>query len=299
MATTADLVLDATLSDAVYRSNNQSDTAVVLGWQPIALEWRDGYTPPETFGAQLYKGPGDQYKVVFRGTEGNFSDWAANGAYAANAMHPEWEATTRFTAMALTYVRTTEPTDLADARARLSVTGHSQGGFEAELAARIYGLKGSALDGMGASGVFEANKAALIQQAAEQGIEVAPEGYELTDFKARVYTTVGRLGVHSSGVDVEYSPLYNGLGLLAWYVGGPLASALFQGNLHLIGSLIEIEKARADNGGRAIAPPIPLGAAAIGIGISNAHVNVGADCNAKGISPFMFPISIDQAAVSH
>jgi YD repeat-containing protein len=247
MPTTANLVLDATLSKAVYSSNNTDTTPSIEGWQPIKLEWQQDYTPPDTFGAQLYKGPGDQYKVVFRGTEGNFSDWAANGAYAANAMHPEWEATTRFTAMALTFIQTDARTNLAGARNSLSVTGHSQGGFEAELAARIYGLKGSALDGMGASGVFEANKAALIQQAAEQGIEVAPEGYELTDFKARVYTTVGRLGVHSSGVDVEYSPLYNGLGLLTWYLGGPLASAIFQGNLHSIGSLLEIEKARADN----------------------------------------------------
>lgn len=247
MATTANLVLDATLSKAAYSSNNRSDTPVIDGWKPIALQWDKDFTPPDTFGAQLYKGPDAQYKVVFRGTEGNLADWAANDAYLGSLMHPEWAATTRFTAMALNFIRVDAVTNLAGARNALSVTGHSQGGFEAELAARIYGLKGSALDGMGAVGVFETNKAFLVQYAAAEGIDVEPDGYVLTDFKARVYTLAGRLGLHVSGVDVEYSPLYNGLGLLAWSQGGPVGGLLFMGMVHGIDTLLEIERVRAGN----------------------------------------------------
>jgi hypothetical protein len=73
------LVTDAKLSKAVYDSNNNSNTTIIDGWVPVQVNLGK-YTPSITFGAQLYTQDG-QYKVVYRGTEGNLSDWAVNKDY--------------------------------------------------------------------------------------------------------------------------------------------------------------------------------------------------------------------------
>ena len=72
MSSAFNFVIDAWLSKAVYTSNNTSTSSAVNGWEPVEVDLK-GYIPPGTFGAQLYKGPDGQYKLAFRGTEGNFA----------------------------------------------------------------------------------------------------------------------------------------------------------------------------------------------------------------------------------
>ena len=90
MSTPINFVLDSRLAQASYESNNQNNTAVIDGWQPIQVKF-EGPQRPITFGAQLYKGPDGIYKLAFRGTEGNFRDWAANGVWGANQRELERE----------------------------------------------------------------------------------------------------------------------------------------------------------------------------------------------------------------
>lgn len=79
-------VTDAKLSNGTYdqiknakgdlepAANNPLNTKVIDGWNPILVKLRPGEKFSDTFGAQLYEKDG-QYKVVYRGTEGNLEDW--------------------------------------------------------------------------------------------------------------------------------------------------------------------------------------------------------------------------------
>lgn len=92
-----DLVLGAKLSQAVYSSYNQSNTPEVDGWKPVHLV--DRYFQPEradpAFGAQLYQ-KGDQFMVVFRGTQpSNLAD-VTNNAYIGGVWQQEMTDTIRF-----------------------------------------------------------------------------------------------------------------------------------------------------------------------------------------------------------
>ena len=145
----SNLVLDAKLSKAAYDSYNQNNTPTVDGWTPILLA--SAYFVPAksdpAFGAQLYQ-KGDQFKVVYRGTQLNLADWA-NNPYIGGVWQQEMSDTIRFAGGALKYVMDTQIVSLDVAREKVSVTGHSQGGFQSELAAKFYGLPGTSLDGPG------------------------------------------------------------------------------------------------------------------------------------------------------
>jgi hypothetical protein len=208
----------------------------------------EGLQPPITFGAQLYKGPDGTYKLAFRGTEGNFRDWAANGVWAANQWSEEWGATARFTAAALAQIADIEQISVAAASARLSTTGHSQGGFQSELAARLFGLRGSSLDGMGSNGIFSAFHTRLGDiVAGEFGQSIQAANYVLpnADFTTRIYTAVGRLGGHSG--DTSYA-LQAKIQIAAFvatgFVGGAVV-ALVGLSGHPVGGILEWELARA------------------------------------------------------
>lgn len=54
MPTSFNFVLDAKLAQGSYKSNNKENTAVIDGWQPVAVDLK-GYQPPTTFGANSTK----------------------------------------------------------------------------------------------------------------------------------------------------------------------------------------------------------------------------------------------------
>lgn len=134
------LVTDARLSQGAYYSNNSSASSTIDGWRPKEVILKPGEKFSETFGAQLYEKDG-QYKVVYRGTEGNLSDWAQNFKYGTFQWSDEFKDTVAFMAKAVMHVAREQDKTPAEAAKLFTTTGHSQGGFEAELAALMFGVK--------------------------------------------------------------------------------------------------------------------------------------------------------------
>ena len=203
-----DLVTDARLSQASYESNNRADTQVVNGWTPYQLRSQDGqpldpanFSP--TFGAQIYEKDG-QYKVVFRGTEGTLADWAQNFKYGTFQWSAEFKDTVAFMANAVVQVAGEREITLQDAAKLFTTTGHSQGGFQAELAALMFGVKGTSLDGMGATGVVRQFRAELHQIMQDNGAGELVGEYS-PEFKTRIFSMVGRLGIHTGETDGAWS----------------------------------------------------------------------------------------------
>ena len=145
------LVTDSRLSDAVYRSNNQTGTTVVDGWRPLRVETIADKDLSSTFGAQLYKNDATgQYKVVFRGTEGNIDDWLQNLKYGTFRFSDEFRDAAVFMARAVLQVAQERGKSPSEVIELFTTTGHSQGGFLAQLVSVLFNVKGTSLDGMGA-----------------------------------------------------------------------------------------------------------------------------------------------------
>jgi Ca2+-binding RTX toxin-like protein/ribosomal 50S subunit-recycling heat shock protein len=250
------LVLDAQLSKDSYSVNNASG-GVVNGWSRIAVT---GYKLPTTveagsnFSAQMYRSEDGTYKIAFRGTANvtGAGDVAMNGGgIVGGNWTPEMQQAMDFTTEAIKQVAKDRRIEFKEAAKLFTVTGHSQGGFEAELAAKMFGLAGTSQDGPGASRLigstsYNAAKAAI--QAQEPGA-VLDGG--MPDFVARQYTMlVGGLNDHISGVEVSKSalPLILGVGQVAMGGVGFLSSLLSQATVfHKLDNIIAIEEARAAN----------------------------------------------------
>lgn len=250
------LVTDARLAKGSYSSNNSGTTATIDGWRPVQLRSSNGQPlgPKEfstTFGAQLYEKDG-QYKVVFRGTEGNLADWATNLKYGTFQWSDEFKDTVAFMAKAVVQVANEKTGgDVVRAAKLFTTTGHSQGGFQAELAALMFGVKGTSLDGMGSTGVVaqfrtELNKAMEDNGAkdlirTDEVLSLKPE-----DFLTRIYTAVGRLGVHSGETDGAWS--WSATKLVA-VLNPALAGVAVVGGLraHLIADIVANEELRERN----------------------------------------------------
>ncbi|WP_297726269.1 Mbeg1-like protein [Limnohabitans sp. Rim8] len=241
------LVTDARLGQGSYSSNNQGNTAVIDGWKPVYVDSKDTKFST-TFGAQLYQKDG-QYKVVFRGTEGNMADWAQNLKYGSFQWSDEFKDTIAFMAKAVVQVAREEfRGDLELAKARFTTTGHSQGGFQAELAALLFGVKGTSLDGMGATGVAAQFRADLNKVMTDNGAgDLIRAGEKLTltteDFLTRIYTAVGRLGVHAGDTDGAWT--WSVTKLVAAF-NPALIGAIVVGGLraHMIADIVANEELR-------------------------------------------------------
>ena len=207
------LVTDARLADGSYRRNNSGGTATIDGWRPVQVRSSNGQpldpkTFSSTFGAQLYEKDG-KYKVVFRGTEGNMADWAQNLKYATFQMSDEFKDTVAFMAKAVVQIAKEQDKTVQEAAKLFSTTSHRQGGFQAELAALMFGVKGTSLDGMGATGVVAQFRAELNKVMQDNGaaslvrtdevLRLSPE-----EFLTRIYPAVGRLGVHAGVNDPQW-----------------------------------------------------------------------------------------------
>uniref|UniRef100_UPI0035B444B8 Mbeg1-like protein n=1 Tax=Limnohabitans sp. TaxID=1907725 RepID=UPI0035B444B8 len=242
------LVTDARLAQGVYSSNNSASTDAIDGWRPIYVDPQD-LKLSETFGAQLYKNDAGQYKVVFRGTEGNLADWAQNFKYGTFQWSDEFKDTVAFMAKAVVQVADKEfGGDVKRAAQLFTTTGHSQGGFEAELAALMFGVKGTSLDGMGATGVVEQFRAKLNKVMQDNGAgDLVRTDAELTlkteDFLTRIYTVVGRLGVHTGETDGAWT--WSATKLVAVF-NPALAGAAVVGGLraHMIADIVANEELR-------------------------------------------------------
>ena len=144
------LLTDARLSSAVYQSNNLAGTKVIDGWRPVFVNL-NVYSVSKTFGAQLYKNDATgQYKVVFRGTEGNIDDWLQNLKYGTFRFSDEFRDAAVFMARAVLQVAQERGKSPSEVIELFTTTGHSQGGFLAQLVSVLFNVKGTSLDGMGA-----------------------------------------------------------------------------------------------------------------------------------------------------
>lgn len=199
------VLTQARLAQAVYNSHNRSDTAVIDGWAPVWVNTA-GLNLSPTFGAQLYEREG-AYTLAFRGTQANLSDWAQNIRYGAFAWSDEFADTVKFAVRSMQQIAEQTQSTLALVSDRFQTTGHSQGGFEAELASTLLGIPGVSFDGMGAAGVTQQFKqlfdSMLEDMNASQLAQHTP--LSTSDFLTRIYSVVGRLGLHTGTVENAWS----------------------------------------------------------------------------------------------
>jgi hypothetical protein len=256
-----EFVTDAKLSNGTYdqiknasgvlvpATNNPLNTKVIDGWKPIEVLLKKGEKFSDTFGAQLYEKDG-QYKVVYRGTEGNLEDWKQNGKYGQNAWSEEWGDTVAFMAKAIKQVADTKFSgDVELAKERFSTTGHSQGGFEAQLASILFGVKGTSLDGMGAVDMAKAWRTKLEDIMRKEEVDTLVGQAEPTvgQFMTRVYTVVGALGTHAGDTNWAYTTKLN---VLAFAINPALGGYVGVTNLaaHKMEYIIAVEQLRAKGG---------------------------------------------------
>ncbi|WP_374520749.1 tandem-95 repeat protein [Hydrogenophaga sp.] len=249
---TKNLVLDAQLSKDSYAVNNVGGGSV-NGWARVEVT---GYRLPATvatgsnFAAQMYQGPDGTYKIAFRGTASltSLGDAAMNGSgIVAGNWTPEMQQAMEFTTLAIQQVAKARGIDFKDAAKLFTVTGHSQGGFEAELVSKMFGLPGTSQDGPGAIAItgtagYQAAKAAI--QAQEPGAVL--DG-AMPDFLVRQYTLiVGGVNAHLEGVQVSASavPLVLSVGLMRSGMGTLGSLTLQAAVFHKLDNIIAIEKAR-------------------------------------------------------
>lgn len=151
-----DLVIDAKLSKESYGLNNSDKSLDIDGWRTVYVP---GFVQTSAnFAAQLFVAPDGSYKIGYRGTANLFSsgDTTTNvQSIVLNKWTQELTDSIEFTHAALKYIANTKGTSYGEARGYLSLTGHSQGGFESEVNAKFFGLKGTSLDGPGASTITQ------------------------------------------------------------------------------------------------------------------------------------------------
>lgn len=201
----SDLLLDAKLNQASYDNayRNGGTGAIVAGWQPVAVTgWKTSNQLTTNFSAQLFKEANGTYKLAYRGTSNwGAGDVAINNALAMGYWSDEMTDAIKFTYAAIQAIQAETGKTFDAARRLLAVTGHSQGGSEAELAAKFFGLAGTSLDGPGVlaqvpSQAWNQFKAELMRQQPD-----LQANYTLTGFLARRYTfAVGSIGSHLSDV---------------------------------------------------------------------------------------------------
>ncbi len=250
----SNLLLDAKLNQASYDDayHNGNSGAPVAGWQPVAVTgWKASDQLTSNFSAQLFKGADGTYKLAYRGTANpvGAADTKMNLYLGGGGWAPEMTDAIRFTHAAIQSIATNLKIKYEDARQRLSVTGHSQGGFEAELSAKFFGLSGTSLDGPGAADhvgglAWNALKAELTRQQPELQAD-----YAVTDFLARRYTiAIGGMGFHTPGVTTDNAALslwLQGAVMLIGPLGLTISLGVQAGGLHMLTSIIDLEAARA------------------------------------------------------
>lgn len=200
---------DATLNKYSYTLNNSNAALNINGWQPIqVLKFEQTST---NFAAQLFKSADGTYKIAYRGTQSLVSsgDTVMNvGSIVANVWTQELTDSIKFTDIAIKQIMAETGKSYNDARGLLSVTGHSQGGFEAEVNAKFFGLKGTSLDGPGASAISQTSDFTRLKDELRANNPDLQINYQIQDFVVRRYTfLVGGVNTHIDNVNVDNSIL--------------------------------------------------------------------------------------------
>ena len=246
------LVLDAKLNKDSYNVNNTTGGVSNLdGWVRFSVT---RYERPagSNFAAQLYQGPDGNYKISYRGSADllGAGDKAMNAAIVAGQWAAEMSESVKFTFEAIKQVAADKGISFAAARDLFTFTGHSQGGFEAELNAKFFGVGGTSIDGPGASlqiGVAEWNAMKDWARAQEPAVQ---QTYDLGDFMARRYTLlVGGVNQHVKDggmvVDNATASLFLQYSSMFTTPLGAVASLGVQGlYLHSIDNIIALEELR-------------------------------------------------------
>lgn len=244
-----DLVLDAQLSKDSYAVGNSSEGAIA-GWERMKVS---RYILPtgSNFSGQLYKGPDGSYRIAFRGTAGVLDpgDVEMNKAIVTGNWSAEMSESVKFAYYAIKEIQALNGgISFESAAKKLSVTGHSQGAFEAELNAMFFTLNGTSFDGPGASYVSDTQGWRDMQAWVRAQEPDAKLGGGVGDFTARRYTAlIGGTGVHADGVRVDNSiaSLILQFGSMITRVGASASLAMQATVLHSIDSIIELEVLRS------------------------------------------------------
>ncbi len=245
------LLIDAKLSDWSYSAslNNGSASLNIDGWQPVKVP---GFTQTsDNFAAQLFVGPDGTYKIAYRGTASLTStgDVTMNGqTIVLNRWTPEMTDSIEFTHAAIKHIARAEGIGYGDARNLLSVTGHSQGGFESEANAKFFGLKGTSLDSPGAAAIAQTQDFVNLKHELQSDEPQLQSDYPIGEFVARRYTfIVGALNNHVNGVATDNSIVSLTISAEAT-LQNPLIGLGVQAQfLHKIKNIVEMETARANS----------------------------------------------------
>jgi hypothetical protein len=197
---------DSLLSNDVYKSNNASG-GDIEGFIRVKVEEYKSPTTVQTgsnFAAQMYQRPDGKYTISYRGTVSHTQpgDIAQNRDAILNGQWTqEMRQAVQFTLLAIQQVAREKGISFREAARLFTVTGHSQGGFEAEVISKLYGLPGSSIDGPGAARLIESEgyrKAVAWVRSQEPDANL---NGPMPEFWARQYTfIVGGLNSHIAGV---------------------------------------------------------------------------------------------------
>ncbi|MDD5391340.1 MAG: cadherin-like domain-containing protein, partial [Gallionellaceae bacterium] len=251
----SNLLLDAKLNQASYGNayHNKGTGDSISGWRPVEVVIDSAKQLTTNFSAQLFKSADGTYKLAFRGTElewnpTDLGDAKANTALALGYWSPEFTDDIRFTHQAIQAIMTETGKGYDYARGLLSVTGHSQGGAEAELVAKFFGLGGTSLDGPGVKAQVGSAAWGLLKAELRRQQPELQANYTLTDFTARRYTfLVGTAGHHLSDVQQDNAALWL-IGQALPMLTGPLGVGISLGaqaaGFHSIQNIVDWEAAR-------------------------------------------------------
>jgi Ca2+-binding RTX toxin-like protein/subtilisin-like proprotein convertase family protein len=245
----SDFVTDAILSRDVYAVNNNGAGAV-NGWQRQSVL---GFMPSTSnFAAQLYYNPiTNQYKISYRGTASlnGQGDVAMNASIGLGRWSPEMTDGINFTQMALKQIQLLNGGSFDFARSLLSLTGHSQGGYEAQLNAGFFGLEGTSLDGPGAAAFVGLPTWNALKNEMRQTNPALQLNYSMLNFDARQYTfIVGGINQHINGVNVDRAGMslaLQALPLIGGFLGASVSAGIQAGYLHSINTILDLENLRA------------------------------------------------------
>ena len=248
---TTSKLTDANLSRDVYTVNNTSG-GTVDGWTRVKVEeFRAAATVSDgsNFAAQLYKNNDGSYKIAFRGTASltGSGDLIANkSGIVMNQWPAELSRGVDFVLGAIRQIQAEMGGTFAQAAARLTLTGHSQGGWESQVHSKLFNLIGTGFDSPGALSIvgtpeYRKELERLRQLEPEYGKFDSP----LKGFTVRQYTfVVGGVDVDIPGTVSDRSYLALGAALWTLSNGGPLVSGVAQALLHRINNIVEFERAR-------------------------------------------------------
>ena len=188
------LLADSKLCKDSHLSNNV-DGGNVGDWIRIkVMQYKNNrYGAGANFSAQLYRNSNNQYKIAYRGaaSSNGIESIKINSEIVAVLWTAEMAESSKFTYYAIKQIQKNE-CDLSFDQAvkKLEVTGYSQGGFEAEFNAQLFGLSGTSIDCSGARHVKKTRgwletKAWIKSQEPKAKIDIG-----VRDFIARQYTNV-------------------------------------------------------------------------------------------------------------